>query len=80
MHLESPRSWNHGYTFVGGAIAGLALSYRPWLIFAGGVTVGVLLVYALRLVRRLAAAGELGIGWLRRKAEGQPDRHTAADA
>lgn len=29
-------NWNHGYSFCGGAIAGLALSYRPWLIFAAG--------------------------------------------
>lgn len=45
----SPRGWGHGQTFAGGMIAGLALSYRPWLIFAAGVAVGVVLMLARRL-------------------------------
>lgn len=48
----SPRSWGHGQTFVGGAIAGLALSYRPWLIFAAGVLVGAGVVLGARFGRR----------------------------
>jgi hypothetical protein len=51
--MDDRRSWNHGYTFAGGAIAGLALSYRPWLIFAAGVFVGVALTLALRFGRSL---------------------------
>jgi hypothetical protein len=51
--MDDRRSWNHGYTFAGGAIAGLALSYRPWLIFAAGVVVGVVLTLGLRFGRSI---------------------------
>jgi hypothetical protein len=56
----SPREWGHGQTFIGGAIAGLALAQRPLLIFAGGIVVGATLVltfkFAGRALRWLADA------------------------
>jgi len=63
------RSWNYGYTFAGGAVAGLALSYRPWLIFAAGVIVGVALTLALRFGRSLGRElGDLYRAWKTRRS------------
>jgi hypothetical protein len=75
------RSWNHGYTFAGGAIAGLALSYRPWLIFAAGVLVGVALMLALRFGRSLGRElGDLYRVWKTRRSLVIGAREGATDA
>lgn len=58
------RNWNHGYSFSGGAIAGLALSYRPWLIFAAGIVVGITLTMLFKFGRSLGGllTARLGTG------------------
>jgi thiamine pyrophosphate-dependent acetolactate synthase large subunit-like protein len=58
----SPRNWGHGQTFIGGAIAGLALAQRPLWIFAAGVIVGAAIVLLARFARR---AGELVVDYFR---------------
>lgn len=61
--------YHHGHSLGAGLIIGLMVTQRPWLVFAAGVIVGVSLVFAMRVLRRLATTADLGIGWLRRKAD-----------
>lgn len=50
--------WHHGHSLATGALVGLLVSYRPWLVFAAGVLVGILVVVIRNSGRRLLAAVE----------------------
>jgi hypothetical protein len=67
----SSRSWGHGQTFTGGAIAGLALAQHPVVIFVAGIVVGAVIVLLAKFGRR---AGELVVEYVR----GRRVRHERA--
>jgi|GEM_PF-4559611 hypothetical protein len=50
--------WHHGHSLATGVLVGLLVSYRPWLVFAAGVLVGILVVAVRNSGRRLLATVE----------------------
>ncbi len=82
------RRLRHSHSLGGGLLLGLAVAEQPLWIFAAGVVVGVGLVLAVRVWRRLyrlarrAASRFLppGIGAERTSPEGAPTREEDGDA
>jgi hypothetical protein len=46
------RRLNHGHSLGAGVLVGLLLSYRPWIVFAAGLAVGILLFWSRAVVSR----------------------------
>lgn len=72
------RRLSHSHSLGGGLVLGLVVAQRPLWIFAAGVVVGVGLVLAVRVLRRLLGGVRLGVRALERYADrpaaGAPDR------
>lgn len=51
------KRWHHGHSLATGAMVGLLVSYRPWLILAAGILLGAGLTFALP--RTVRAAGRM---------------------
>lgn len=50
------RRWGHAHSVTAGALVGLLISYRPWILFGLGVAVGIVLTLGWRIGRQLSLA------------------------